>query len=121
MCAAMKSTAEASSGWSIQTVQISPVVTGTGLIALDALDERDQLVDRLFRAQRGFVADHDRVDVAVAARELDGGLDFPLVAVFVLVDPDAERDLQAELGGDRRHQFDAAGRANRCGWRGYRG
>ena len=31
MCAAMKSTAEASSGWSIQTVQISPVVTGTGL------------------------------------------------------------------------------------------
>ena len=27
----MKSTAEASSGWSIQTVQISPVVTGTGL------------------------------------------------------------------------------------------
>ena len=27
----MKSTAEASSGWSIQTVQISPVVKGTGL------------------------------------------------------------------------------------------
>ena len=31
MWAAMKSTAEASSGWSSQTVQISPVVTGTGL------------------------------------------------------------------------------------------
>jgi len=31
MCAAMKSTAEASSGWSIQAVQFSPVVTGTGL------------------------------------------------------------------------------------------
>ena len=28
----MKSTAEASSGWSLQTVQISPVVTGTGLM-----------------------------------------------------------------------------------------
>ena len=31
MWAAMKSTADASSGCSIQTVQISPVVTGTGL------------------------------------------------------------------------------------------
>ena len=30
----MKSTDEASSGWSIQTVQISPVVTGTGLMRL---------------------------------------------------------------------------------------
>ncbi len=27
----MKSTEEANSGWSLQTVQISPVVTGTGL------------------------------------------------------------------------------------------
>ena len=38
------------------------------------------------------------------------GADFPLVALLVLVDPDADRDLQAELGGDRRDQFDAAGR-----------
>ena len=38
MCAAMKSTAETSSGCSIQTFQISPVVTGTEVCALDALD-----------------------------------------------------------------------------------
>ena len=71
-------------GWSLQTVQISPVVTGTGLIALDALDDLDELVDRLVRPQRGLVADHDRVDVAVAAGERDGGLDFPLVAASFL-------------------------------------
>ena len=45
MCAAMKSTAEASSGWSIQTFQISPVVTGTWARSLHALDELDQVVD----------------------------------------------------------------------------
>ncbi len=61
--------------------------------------------------QRGLVADHDRVDVAVAARERDGGLDFPFVAGLVLVDPDAERHLEPELGGNCRHELDAAGRA----------
>jgi hypothetical protein len=80
-------------------------------LALDPLDDSDELIDRLVRTQRGLVADHDRVDVAVAARERDGGLDFPLVAGFVLVDPDAERDLEPELRGDRRHELDAAGGA----------
>ena len=36
--------------------------------------------------------------------------DLALVAVDVLVDPGADRDLEAEFRGDRRHQFDAAGR-----------
>ena len=49
-------------------------------------------------------------DVAVALGEVDRGVDLALVAVGVLVDPGADRDLEAELGGDRRHQFDAAGR-----------
>ena len=39
------------------------------------------------------------------AREIDGGVDLAVVAVAVLVDPGADRDLHAELGGDRRHQF----------------
>ena len=47
MCAAMKSTAEASSGWSSQTVQISPVSPAPGS-PLHALDDLDQLVDRSF-------------------------------------------------------------------------
>ena len=78
--------------------------------ALDALDDLAEFVDGLFRAQRGLVADHDRIDVAVAAGERDGGLDFLLVARLVLVDPDAERDLQPELRRDRRNEFAAAGR-----------
>src|SRR4029077_10658172 len=42
--------------------------------------------------------------------EREGGGDFALVALLVLVDPDADRDLQAELGGDPGHKLDAAGR-----------
>ena len=80
-------------------------------------------------AQRGLVADHDRVDVAMGAGELDGGADFRLVAGDppvrivrvgdevvvavareVVVEPDAERHPQAELGRDRRHLLHAAGR-----------
>src|SRR5215471_20663964 len=76
-----------------------------------SLDKPDEVVDRLFRAQRSFVAHHDGVDVAVAAGERNGSLDFPLVAGLVLVDPDAERDLEPELGGNRGHQLAAAGRA----------
>ena len=61
-------------------------------------------------AEDRFVADHDGVDVAVVAARSSAELDFALVAVLVLVDPGADRDLEAELGGDRRHQFGAAGR-----------
>ncbi len=80
-------------------------------LALDPLDEADELVDRLLRAQGRLVADDDGVDVAVAARQRNAGLDFALVAGFVLVDPDAERDLEPELGGNRRHQLAARRRA----------
>ena len=79
----MKSTAEASSGCSIQTVQISPVVTGTGL-------DRFTLWMSLIRSstlmsvrRRGFVADDDGVDVAVVPREIERRADFPLVARLV--------------------------------------
>ena len=75
------------------------------------LDDLDQLGDGLLRAIDRLVADHDGIDVAVAPRERNRRLDLPLVAGFVLVDPDAERHLESELGGDCRHQLDAAGGA----------
>ena len=77
--------------------------------ALDPLDHRDQVGDLLLAAVDGFVADDDAVDVAVALGEIDHRADFALVAVLVLVDPGADRDAQAEFGGDAGHQFDAAG------------
>ena len=77
---------------------------------LDPLDQLDQVIDLLLAAVDRLVADDDADDVAVALGEIDRGLDLALVAVDVLVDPGADRDLEAEFGGDRRHQFDAAGR-----------
>ncbi len=77
---------------------------------LHLLDQLDQVFDLLLAAEDGFVADDDAVDVAVALGERDRGLDLALVAVGVLVDPGADGDFEAELGGDRRHQFDATGR-----------
>jgi hypothetical protein len=61
----------------------------------------------LFAPEDGFVADDDSDDVAVAPGENDGGVDLALVAVGVLVDPDADRDLEAKFGRDRRNQFGA--------------
>ena len=79
-------------------------------LALDALDDPDEVVDRLVAAQDGLVADHDRVDVAVALGERDRGCDLALVARLVLVDPHADRDPDAEFGGNAGHELDAAGR-----------
>ena len=92
-------------------ISSSMSLTRTSALRACPLPTRNVAPCRQVATQRGLVADHDRVDVAVAARERDGGLDFPLVAGLVLVDPDAERDLEPELGGNRRHQLDAAGRA----------
>ena len=50
----MKSTAETSSGWSIQAFQISPVVTGTEVSRFTRWILRDQLVDGLLAADRSF-------------------------------------------------------------------
>ena len=77
---------------------------------LHPLDQVDQVFDLLLAAVDGLVADDDADDVAVALGERDRGVDLAFVAVGILVDPGADRDLEAELGGDRRHQFDAAGR-----------
>ena len=78
--------------------------------ALDALDHRDQVGDRLLAAVDRFIADDDAVDVAVALGEVDHRADFALVALLVLVDPGADRHPQAELLGNAGHQLDAAGR-----------
>src|SRR5262249_245891 len=61
-------------------------------------------------AQRRLVADHDAVDVAVAPGPRDGALDLPFVTFPVGIDPDAERDLEPELGGNRGYQLAAARR-----------
>ena len=79
-------------------------------VALDALDLADQLIDRLLAAVDRLVADHDAVDVAMLAGEVDDGAQLALVALGVLVDPGADRDPQAELLGDRGHELGAAGR-----------
>ena len=78
--------------------------------ALDALDHLDEVGDALVAAEDGFVADDDAFDVAVAAGQVDRRSDLALVALLVLVDPGADRDVQAEFGGNGRHQLDAAGR-----------
>ena len=71
----------------------------------------DELSDRFLRPIDRLVADDDRVDVAIAPARSMAALDFPLVARLVLVDPDADRDLEPELRRDAGHQFAAAGRA----------
>src|SRR5207245_11427317 len=76
---------------------------------LDALDELDQVVDLLFATVNGFVADDDAVDVAIVLGQIDRGLDLALVAIHILIDPGADRDLYAGLIGDRRNQFNATG------------
>ena len=81
---------------------------GHRTLPFDAGNEPHEVGNRLLRAQRGLVADHDCIDVVVAARQRDRRLDLAFVAGLVLVDPDAERHLQAELGGDARHQLAAA-------------
>ena len=79
-------------------------------LPLHFLDERNELGDGHLGAQRGLVADDDRVDVAVVAGKIECRLYFALVSSLVLVDPGADRDLKAEFGRDRRHQFGASGR-----------
>ena len=101
--------------------------------ALDALDNRDELVDGLVSAQDAFVADDDRIDVAVAPRQGDRRLDLALVAIPLdpalalaarlrrvrqrcalavvdLVEPDADRDLETELVSNARDELEAASR-----------
>ena len=80
-------------------------------LAFDPPNDPDQVINRLVRAQHRLVADHDRIDIAVAASERERGLDFPLVAVFILVDPDAKRDLEPELRGNCRYEFNSTSRA----------
>src|SRR6185436_19986566 len=68
--------------------------------------DRPKVLERdRFTPEHGFVADHDPDDIAVASSQADGRLDLALVAVLVLVDPGADRDLDAEFRGNRRHQF----------------
>ena len=50
-------------------------------LALDPLDQLDQVFDLLLAAIDGLVADDDAVDVAVALGEIDRGLHLALVAV----------------------------------------
>ena len=85
---------------------------------LDALDGLDEFVDREAAAVKRFITDHDRDDVAVPAGKFDAGANLALVAYLGLfslffgeccsvrvlrrLEPDAERNLEAELGRNRR-------------------
>src|SRR5262249_46918261 len=79
-------------------------------LSLYALDEPHQIINRLFGAQRGLVADHDRIDVAVAAGKRNGGLFFPLVSGFLFFRSKSKRKPYYQIRGDRGHQLTAAGR-----------
>ncbi len=91
-------------------------------LPLDALDNVDQVIDLHVVAQDCLVTDHDRIDVAVALGERDRLIDFTVIAgdiffdrltgflVGNLVEPDANRDLHAELSRDGGHKLQAAGR-----------
>src|SRR4029077_18848315 len=88
-----------------------------GDLPLDVLDHVDQVVDLHVVTQDRFVADYDRIDVAVALGERDRLIGFPLIARDIFfdrftgflvgnrVEPDANRDLHAELGRDGRHKL----------------
>ena len=110
----MKSTAETSSGWSIQAGPDFTCGDRNRARSLHPLDELDKIVGADLGTEHGFVADHDGVDVAVAAGEVESGMDFPLVADIVLADPGADGDFETEFGGDRRHELGAAGRRIRA-------
>ena len=64
----------------------------------------------MFAAVDRFVADNNADDVAVSFGEIQGGCDFAFVSLRVLVDPGADRDLEAEFGGNRGNQLNAARR-----------
>ena len=89
--------------------------------ALDALNLLDQVFDLLIGTVDGFVADHDGVDIAVAARKIDDGANLAFVSLQdlgvcdflvvrdVLLDPRADRRAQPEFIGDGRNEFAAVG------------
>ncbi len=78
-------------------------------LLLHLADDVDQLGRGLFRAQDRLVADHHADDIGILARGIDRIGDLVRVAGLVLVDPGADRDLQALLGRDLRHQLQPAG------------
>src|SRR5262249_56562898 len=61
-------------------------------LSLYALDEPHQIINRLFGAQRGLVADHDRIDVAVAAGTPKGELHLSPVSRLLFFYPNATRN-----------------------------
>ena len=60
------------------------MVTGTGLDCLASLIKGDELVDGQFAAVNGFVADDDRVNVAVMPRQIERRADLPLDCDLIL-------------------------------------
>ena len=63
-----------------------------------------------------FVADHDAVDIGMLAGEIDRGQHFAFVALGVVAEPGAGRDLQADFVGDAGNEVAASGAAlaGRC-------
>src|SRR5262249_23647706 len=76
--------------------------------AFHAFDDVDQLVDTELVPEDRFVTDDDRADVPVLARELDRVLDLTFVALRIFIDPRADGDPDAELGGNGGHELKPA-------------
>ena len=90
--------------------QISPVVTGTLTDFFTCLIS--SIRSSIFCSPRKMVSLPTTMPLTLLlrlARLIAASISRLLRSAF-LVDPGADRDLEAELGGDRRHQFDATGR-----------
>jgi hypothetical protein len=77
-------------------------------LALDALDQLDEILHGLLAAVDGFVADDQPIDILVFLGKLDRRAQFTLIAVLMFINPRPHRDLQVEFVGDRRNEFDAS-------------
>ena len=80
---------------------------GNRAVALHAPNDFDELGRGVLVPQIGFIAHHQPGDVMVAPGEIEGGGNLALVSCRVLVEPDAERDRETELGRDLRNALQA--------------
>ncbi len=125
----MKSTDEASVGrpsWAASGRVVAPDVPDFTRryrnidLSFDALDQFNEVCGFLLTAINCLVTDHNADNVAVVLGKIDGRRDLALITVGIFVDPGAQHNLEAELGGNWRHKLDTARRriqADRLGHR----
>ena len=87
-----------------------PVICGrhrNRTVALHAPDNSGEIGGGALVPVDGFIPDDQAGDVRVAPGEIEGGGNLALISSIVLVDPDAKRDREAELGSDFRYTLQA--------------